>query len=183
MNIFALSDCPQESARSLFDCHVVKMVVETAQLLASAQHILELGFHLNPLCPKLTHKNHPCAIWARESIANYNWLVQHLICLLHEYSFRYNKIHAMNKLPELMFINFDLRHKFPNPFNRTPFAQSMPEKYKLDNAIEAYRSYYATEKIKRSDGAIMMKYTNRKPPEWLSEIVKFETTTTYKAIV
>lgn len=183
MNIFALSDCPQESAQSLFDCHVVKMIVETAQLLASAQHVLELGFHLNPLCPKLTHKNHPCAIWTRESIGNYDWLIQHLICLLHEYTFRYNKIHAMNKLPELMFISFDLRNKFPNQFKRTPFAQAMPEKYKSDNAIEAYRSYYATEKIKRSDGAIMMKYTNRKPPEWLSEIVKFETTTTYKAIV
>jgi hypothetical protein len=69
MNIFFLDENPTLSAKYHVDKHVVKMILETAQLLCSVHHVTDQVTDQVPY--KLSHKNHPCAIWARESLSNY----------------------------------------------------------------------------------------------------------------
>lgn len=92
MNIFFVSDCPKECARHLDDKRVVKMVLETAQMLSTA--INELG---GKAPYKSTHVNHPSNKWVRESRGNYEWLLKHFYALCDEYTARYNKIHSCDK--------------------------------------------------------------------------------------
>ena len=65
MNIFMLHQEPQIAAQYHCDKHVVKMILESAQLLCTALN--EAGV---PMPYRVTHKNHPCSIWVRESRAN-----------------------------------------------------------------------------------------------------------------
>ena len=74
MNIFYLDRDPHEAARLQCDKHVVKMILETAQLLSTAHNELDGG----QIAYKTTHKNHPSAVWARKSLDNYLWLYRHL---------------------------------------------------------------------------------------------------------
>lgn len=88
MNIFASYPDPAESAKFLDDKRVIKMILESAQLLSTS---ITLRGGQGPY--KITHKNHPCAIWARETVANYDWLYSHFIALCDEYTARYSKRH------------------------------------------------------------------------------------------
>jgi phage-related protein len=72
MNIFILDKDPKKIAMYHNDKHVVKMIVETAQLLCTAHHVSGTN---GDIPYRKTHQNHPCSIWARESIENYNWLL------------------------------------------------------------------------------------------------------------
>lgn len=98
MNIFASFACPVLSARYLDDKRVVKMVLESAQLLSTA--ITTRGGK-GPY--RSTHVNHPCSIWARSSVANYKWLLEHFVALTVEYHCRYGKVHkCVHLYPELL---------------------------------------------------------------------------------
>lgn len=96
MNIFVTSKCPAECAKILDDKRVVKMCLETAQMLCTT---LNLKGQQTPY--KTTHVNHPCSKWVRDKQANYNWTVKHFEALLCEYNKRYRKVHACSKLLEL----------------------------------------------------------------------------------
>lgn len=92
MNIFALSANPIEAAKLQCDKHVVKMILETAQMLSTAHR--ELGSKISEeLLYKKTHVNHPSAVWLRKSWPNYRWAVAHFEALCDEYTFRYKKVH------------------------------------------------------------------------------------------
>lgn len=114
MNIFVTSPSPIESAKFLDDKRVVKMVLETAQMLSTA--ITECGgtgFY------KTTHRNHPCSVWARTSSTNYDWLRRHFKALCKEYALRYGKTHKcesyMQDIQEgLRYIPFGELTDFPN---------------------------------------------------------------------
>jgi len=84
MNIFILDEHPTKAAQYMCDKHVIKMILESAQLLCSA-------FEPGHAPYKRTHYNHPCAVWIRQSKANYMWLMQHVIALNDEYKYRYDK--------------------------------------------------------------------------------------------
>lgn len=88
MNIFMTSSCPQESAKFLDDKRVVKMVLESAQLLSTV-----LGGPYKP-----THTNHPCTRWVSASRANARWILRHMISLCREYTYRYGKTHKCQAL-------------------------------------------------------------------------------------
>ena len=149
------------------DKHVVKMVLETAQLLSTTHHVLETE-NLPDFIYRKTHANHPCAIWARSSIANYKWLTTHGLALCAEYTHRYNKVHksqtliewASANIPNIQTVNFS------NP------PQAMPEIYKNDNYIKAYRSYYIKYKMEM----IKCIWTKRPRPFWTMpfEVQRFE---------
>ena len=136
MNIFYLHSCPVKAATLQYNKHVVKMILETAQLLCTAHH--ELGNHDVPYKP--THRNHPSAVWARQDAANYAWLYKHMIGLGDEYTKRYGKTHlTIEKCKDVL--------KQPpanlqwNEFNEPP--QCMPDEYKVENnAIHGYWRYY-----------------------------------------
>ena len=74
MNLFYLDRDPVEAARMQCDRHVVKMILETAQMLSTA-HIELDG---KQVAYKATHKNHPSTVWVRSSSLAYNWTWRHL---------------------------------------------------------------------------------------------------------
>ena len=100
MNIFVLDTDPRKCAIYHNNVHCIKMILETAQLL-SGVHWVQGG-----TAPyKLSHKNHPCAIWARECIENYVWLCDLGIELSKEYSYRYGKRHKSQDIIEWCLLN------------------------------------------------------------------------------
>ena len=139
MNIFVLSEDPEEAARAQCDRHVVKMAVESAQILSSVRH------RYGALAPyKATHAHHPSVLWAGECAENYAWLYSHLGHLLDEYTRRYGKTHAVSA-------HLDVLREPPEAMPRkgacTPFAQVMPEPYRVPgDPVAAYRAFYNGEK-------------------------------------
>ena len=94
MNIFAFSDHPLDCARWLDNRRVVKMILETAQMLSTAvRETVPEGTKLPPSLYRTTHRNHPCSKWARETQGNFAWLVQYGAALCVEYRLRYGKQH------------------------------------------------------------------------------------------
>ena len=143
MNIFYLDDDPKTCAEMHCDKHVVKMILEYAQLLSTAHHEIDGDPSID--CYKPTHKNHPSAIWARKNRSNYQWLWQLLQGLLVEYTSRYGKVHKTQSsgvFNNLKTLPYELKGgKFSEP------PQCMPERCKAEgDAIMAYRNYYIREK-------------------------------------
>ena len=177
MNIFYIDHDPVQAAQWMVDKHVVKMILESAQLLSTAHRVLDghefqgksktgrkvrrwvLDDSRDAVVYTATHINHPSAIWCRESVKNYNWLVDHFFALMQEYTYRYNKTHKCFG---------DLSYMLQSPPNNlkewdwTPMPSAMADEYKIsDDPLTNYRNYY---KIGKSN---MHKWTNRKPPEWI----------------
>jgi hypothetical protein len=137
MNIFVLSECPVEAAQMQCDKHVVKMVLESAQMLC-------IPWDNAPY--KKAHVGHPCSVWARRTTANYQWLLDHAYALADEYTFRYGKSHKSLQVIQWCHGQFD---KFPHIIpsgNLLPFAQCMPDDCKHDDPVQAYKWYYASHK-------------------------------------
>jgi len=156
MNIFFLHLDPEECAKMHVDKHVVKMLIEHCQLLSSAHYITESEYK-PPY--KLTHKNHPCAIWTRESLSNYKYLVQLTKELCKEYTYRYGKIHKCQSILDLLEVNLP-------PIEDIGFTkprQAMPVEYKEEDSVMAYRNYYFYEKQH------IHAWKKRDPPEWLND--------------
>jgi len=132
MNIFVLSVDPHTAAIFHCDKHVVKMPLETAQMLSTI-----CGGPYKP-----THAKHPCTVWAAASTENYRWLVQLGIALSKEYTYRYRKTHKCEAIIE------SLREPPASvPVGaRTPFAQAMPEECRHYDPVLAYQQYYALHK-------------------------------------
>lgn len=133
MNIFALSDKPDLAASYHCDRHVIKMILESAQMLST---ILDGPY-------KPTHRNHPCTQWVGESRSNAEWLWLLTDALNLEYRGRYQtkRDHASWTAIEPIWRKFNL---LPD-IGLTPFAQAMPDEYKQDDPISAYRAYYHTK--------------------------------------
>lgn len=106
MNIFVTSECPVESAAFLDDKRVVKMVLETAQMLCTALQQVGVAAPY-----KATHVNHPCNVWARESRENWEWLWEHGKALAYEYYKRYDKVHKSAAIYDDIYF---LKEHFPS---------------------------------------------------------------------
>jgi hypothetical protein len=155
MNIFILSDDPFEAARDQCDRHVVKMALESAQILSTVRH--RYGA---PAPYKPTHANHPCVLWAGECTENYRWLVEHTAHLLAEYTARYGKTHAVSAHLDTLR---EPPAGMPKCGHRTPFTQCMPEQYRVPgDPIAAYRAFYNAEKAPFST------WKNREAPAWFA---------------
>jgi hypothetical protein len=177
MNIFYIDEDPIQAAQWMVDKHVVKMILESAQLLSTAHRILDgrevegksktgrkvrrwiLDDSRDEVIYTATHINHPSAVWCRESVENYNWLVDHFFALMQEYTHRYEKTHKCFG---------DLSYMLQSPPNNlkewdwTPMPSAMADEYKIsDDPLTNYRNYY---KIGKSN---MHKWTNREKPEWI----------------
>lgn len=177
MNIFYLHTDPYRAAEMLIDKHVVKMVLESAQLLCTCHRVLdgEHGYKLSAAGRRLQtwthpdpkmeaelyksqHFNHPCSLWLRESVENYNWLYQHFKALSEEYTKRYKKVH-------LSWVK--LEHILKNPpknIPQVPFtepAQAILPAYKVNgDPIEAYHRYYIGEKLQLGTEQDRIRYWN-----------------------
>ena len=137
MNIFFLDKNTTKCAQYHNDKHVVKMILETAQLLCGAHWVTggEAPY-------KLSHKNHPCSIWVREDLNNYLWLCDLGIKLCWEYNHRYGKTH---KTYDVLLWCADNHPYIPyERFTNPPLA--MPDEYTELCHVQSYRNYYMGEK-------------------------------------
>ena len=149
MNIFVLDKNPHVAAMYACDKHVVKMILESAQMLCSV--------HPEGTAPyKRGFYNHPCTKWVRASSENYDWLIEHARALCTEYTRRYGKVHKSEQVIDWCDAN---RPELPD-VGLTPFAQAMPEDYKNEDAVEAYRTYY------RNDKRRFATWKDVDPPTW-----------------
>jgi hypothetical protein len=157
LNVFYLDHNPTTCAKYHNDKHCVKMILEYAQLMSTAHRILD-GDDINPVIYKATHKNHPSAVWVRQSDLNYDWLYKLFEELSHEYNYRYDKQHlSFTKLKDF------LRYP-PDNIPVGEFTQptpAMPDYCKVDgDSLASYRKYYINEK------SHLAVWKNREVPEW-----------------
>jgi len=152
MNIFILDENPVKCAEYHCDKHVVKMLLESAQMLCTVSWIYGLSAPYRP-----THQKHPCTLWVSTSLGNWNWLVSLCDALNEEFKYRFSHIHnhkSYDVIKELV------TPEFPK-LRQTPFAQAMPLQYReKGNAVLAYRRFYLAEKKH------FCSWTKRTPPEW-----------------
>lgn len=175
MNIFYLDENPVLAAKFHCDKHVVKMIVESAQMLSTAHRVLDgeiyieksksnrsikrwkLNSELEDKLYKATHVNHPSNVWTRSSVWNYQWLYSLFVNLLEEYTHRYGKHHKCEELIEslkLLPVNIPLT-------SQTHIPLAMPHQCMIGSGVESYRHYYQTCKQD------ILVYTNRDKPFWL----------------
>lgn len=175
MNIFILDHTPSTIAQAHADQHIGKMLLEGCQLLCSAHAEpanRELWEEMIPeqrvreaLLPyKRTHRNHPCAIWARRRASNYTWLVLLTLALAEEWEYRFGKHHESHKVAKWCAEHISAAIFAEPNSGLTPFVQALPEKYRGPDAVAAYRAYYAAEK--RVLLGKPAKWTRRPTPTW-----------------
>lgn len=180
MNIFALDSNPKLAAQYHVDKHVVKMILESCQLLSSAHRVLDgtavveksksnrnvKRFKLQDANTDLflysaTHINHPSAVWSRQRMSQYLWLAHLTKELCIEYTHRYGKIHKCEQLGMVdWFINntpksilADDKFTLPTP--------AMPDYCKIEgDVVASYRKYYVSEKQR------MLVWKKREVPFW-----------------
>lgn len=140
MNIFVVSQDPFEAASLLPNKLVVKMPLETAQILSTVLWSRGIEAPYRP-----THEKHPCVLWAGETESNFIWLIKHGVGLCEEYTRRYLKIHASQKVIDFCFSE---QPKFSSRL-LTPFKQVMPDEFKEEDTVKAYRNYLKSKKYWR----------------------------------
>lgn len=186
MNIFYLDYDPKASAEMHIDKHVVKMILEYAQLLSTAHRVLDgiltdgvsqsgrkrkqyiLDDKRNEVLYSATHINHPSAVWVRQHAVNYAYLYNLFTATCDEYTYRYGKVHATDAKLRAALMNQ------PNNIfsdNKTRVwhgpTPAMPDECKIPgDHIASYRKYYIDKKSE------MAKWTNREPPQWFINGVK-----------
>ena len=178
MNIFILNESPVISAQDQCDKHVVKMIVESGQMLSTAHRMLDgkvyrkpsksgktmIKYYDHPTLEdqlyKAVHHGHPCTVWKMESVCNYMGHYRHFVALCDEYMYRYGKRHLTDTL---------LRDILRTPpanipqVERTPFKLAMgsnPE-CMMSDPVESYRAFYQTKQDR-----FTMVWTKRPVPEW-----------------
>ncbi len=155
MNIFILDRDINQCAQYHCDQHVVKMILESVQMLCTALN--KKGFS-TPY--RSTHIHHPCVLWVEQSFDNFIWLQDLAIALNREYRFRFAKQDDHKSIKVLKDIAGHGYHKK----GLTEFAQAMPDQYKVPgDAVKAYRQFYLGEKM------AFAKWTKRSAPEWLQD--------------
>jgi len=143
MNIFYLDKCPVKAAQVQYNKHVVKMILESAQMLCTAHHCYGDKDQVENVPYKQAHLNHPSTVWTRRSKSTYMWLYNHMMALGNEYTKRYGKTHlSITKCKD--FLAIPPRHIQGDDWCQPP--QAMPDEYKDECSIQAYWNYYIGEK-------------------------------------
>ena len=156
MNIFYLDKCPDKAARLQYNKHVVKMILESAQMLCTAHHCYGDKYQVENVPYKQAHLNHPSTVWTRRSKSTYMWLYDHMMALGDEYTKRYGKTHlSITKCKD--FLAIPPRHIQGDDWCQPP--QAMPDEYKDKCSIQAYWNYYIGEKH------IVVNHNKEKPYE------------------
>ena len=137
MNLFFIDRCPIKSAQQLCDKHVVKMVLETAQMCSTALHEWDEALISTY---KSAYKNHPMTVWVRENMPNFYWALTHGLAIGKEYTHRYGKHHKSTAVLLEMRDTFMDEHDHYKFY--TPPPQCMPDEYKHEDTVTAYRNYY-----------------------------------------
>lgn len=180
MNIFYLDRDPKNCAEYHCDKHVVKMIIEYAQLMSTAHRIIDgkeytdltannrkikrwrLSDEREQTLMKASHTNHPSNIWARANHLNYKWLYEMWCHLLDEYTHRYGKVHACARLKDVLA---NLPENIPLGLRESEPTPAMPDDCKIaNNSLASYHKYYKEKKMH------FARWTKRSIPEWFSTI-------------
>lgn len=180
MNIFVLDESAVTAAQLQCNAHVVKMIVESAQMLSTVHRMLDgvetrrpsksgktmskywvLPDSREDIFYKAVHMHHPCTIWTAESNNNYNWHYIHFVALCDEYTYRYGKVHSTDTL--LREPLKSLPTNIPiGPKTLQPLAmKSNPECMNYNDVVGSYRKFYQTKQDR-----FKMAWTKRPVPEW-----------------
>ena len=160
MNIFAIESDSEgnidwiKSAQSLDNLRVVKMILESCQILSTVLNEQGLRAPYKSFNPK-----HPSCLWAAEASANFRALVVHCDAMLKEYTDRFGKVHKCDGVLDQIVTLYD-RDNFDCHYV-TPLRMAMPDYFKGVNIVESYRRYYANKKN--------MRYPQHKVPDWFLE--------------
>lgn len=160
MNIFYLDKDPETCAKYHVDSHVIKQILESAQLLSTAHRVLDkncLSEEKHQALYQVTHQDHPSCVWVMRSKGNYEYLYALFIELLKEYTYRYNKTHDCVKLMDALK---DAPYNI-NDYGFTEFTQVVPEECRQTDPVDAYRDYYVKHKKH------LWSYKARSYPWWL----------------
>jgi len=181
MNIFILDESPIKAAQLQCDKHVVKMIVESAQMLSTAHRMLDgyvekrpsksgkrmVNYWVHPdnnlenTLYKAVHHHHPCTVWTMENIGNYAWHYDHFHALCIEYQYRYDKVHSTQTLLEEVL---SVPPKNIPINSQSPFALAMkhePQCIHEGQPVKSYQEYYQTKQDR-----FKMIWTKRQVPEW-----------------
>ena len=144
MNIFYLHEDPVKAAKLQYNKHVVKMILESAQMLCTSHHCYGDKWQRENVPYKQAHLNHPSTVWARQSRSTYMWLYDHMIALGDEYTKRYDKTHlTITKCKD--FLAKPPLYIQGEEFTQPP--QCMPDEYKVEgDSLRAYWQYYIGDK-------------------------------------
>ena len=181
MNLFILDWDPTKAAQLQCNRHVVKMIVESAQMLSTAHRMLD-GYHikavsnsgksqvkfwihpdpeLDGVLYKAVHSAHPCTVWTMASAMNYNWHYVHFIALCDEYTHRYGKVHLTDKLLREKLAIAPKNIKYAGLTQFALAMKSNPECMFPNDPVRSYRAFYQTKQER-----FKMSWTNREVPEW-----------------
>ena len=158
MNIFVTNDCPVQSARNLPDKHIVKMPLETCQMLAIIYSDWYYGvgklYKQDGTPYRTAHgafRSHPCTIWAAANQYNLAWLIMHGLALCNEYTARYDKVHTCQDVihQAVRIYNACFDEPVSTAYYKVAyFTRAMPEYLKYDDTIttiQAYKAYLNTK--------------------------------------
>jgi hypothetical protein len=160
MNIFHLDKDPLLCARYHCDKHVVKMILETGQMLCTAY---QRHYGLKDDLYKPAYPHHPMTKWVGNTLGNYFFTMKLFNHLLDEYNYRYNKWHKSSRINLLLNGKYIKWHNMTGEFTTPPLC--MPDEYKLDDYIQSYKNYYIGEKM------YFAKYNYSETPYWLKEVI------------
>lgn len=185
MNIFVLDSSPVLAAQQQCDKHVVKMIVESAQMLSTAHRLLDGKMRsvvrsnidtgktrkakiweladktLDSTLYGAVHMGHPCTIWTMESMANYLWHYEHFCALCDEYTYRYGKKHGTDEKLRFVLDQAPLNIPDIGPTQFKLAMKSNPECMNPDDPVSSYRAFYQTKQ-----GRFKMSWTKRNTPDW-----------------
>jgi hypothetical protein len=176
MNIFFLDVVLALSALYHGNKHVVKMPLESVQLLYTAKWMLEPDGEWQASAPwnkaktsrgyRKTHYNHPLAVWVRESLANYLYCADYALALCAEYSKRF-KNKTLHVEQHAQWLKQNPPANLPD-IGLTPIPLCVGDKTPVREAdlatvVERYRQYYRDTKRN------IAKYPYSTVPEWLND--------------
>jgi hypothetical protein len=186
MNIFYLHHEPIDCAAMHNDKHTIKMILEYAQLLSTAHRVLDgvptidrggatgrqrttyiLPDNRDTVLYRATHINHPSAVWVRKGVQHYHWLYSLLVALCKEYTYRYGKVHKVER-EGLMDALRVVPKNIPQDTYWSEPTPAMPDEVKVEgNSIASYRAYYINNKTHLASWR--GKINSRNIPEWYNE--------------
>lgn len=175
MNIFYLDQDPVKSARAHGDKHIVKMPLETAQMLSTIWHLFGDDNEVKNNIYKATHATHPCTQWVATNKSTYGWTYRFYVALCQEFEFRRGKIHASYGFSTYLSL-------VPGGLSEGKFIappQCMPDQFTIENeskvgqvtntsnseiTCRAYRNYYQY----KFDAGIAEYNWKRGKPDWIT---------------
>lgn len=181
MNLFVLDKHPVVAAQLQCNRHIVKMVVESAQMLSTAHRMLDGNetrgpsksgktnskkwihpdSNLDQILYKAVHIHHPCTVWTMETNSNYNWHWVHFAALCDEFTYRYGKVHSTDALLREV-LKSPPRNIPVGPLTSQPLAmKSNPECMNPNDVVGSYRAFYQTKQER-----FKMEWKHRPIPEW-----------------